>query len=244
MRDRRPVCAVFFVDLSIAMNFLSHFYFDQKSTDPHLVLGTVLPDLVKNANKSWSLQPHKHQEELSAEAAHRSILKGWQRHLVVDKYFHGSDFFQHHTQKIKEQIHPILTGSRVWPSFLAHIGLELMLDSLLITEGLIQVDDFYHQLEQVDRQHTRSFLSINQMEQPETFFTYFEHFLESRYLNSYRDSKKLVYALNRISMRIWPEGLADTNQKHLSGVILAYRTGLKADFIQIFNEIESHLHTN
>ena len=33
------------------MNFLSHFYFDRNTTDPHQVIGMVLPDLLKNANK-------------------------------------------------------------------------------------------------------------------------------------------------------------------------------------------------
>jgi hypothetical protein len=47
------------------MNFLSHFYFDRHCDDPHLVLGAVLPDLVKNARKDWNLQPERKAEEFS-----------------------------------------------------------------------------------------------------------------------------------------------------------------------------------
>jgi hypothetical protein len=226
------------------MNFLSHFYFDRHTADSHLVLGTVLPDLVKNANKNWSLHPAKYQEVLRQRPAQLSICQGWQRHLVVDKYFHSADFFQHHTKKLKEIIRPILADTKVWASFLAHISLELLLDNLLITEKLIDVDAFYKHLEKTDREEITFFLKINQIEQPESFFGYFDHFVESRYLNSYRDEEQVVYALNRISMRLWPDGLAATDRKALSDAISLYRMELKKDFRQIFDEIEVHLHTN
>jgi hypothetical protein len=48
------------------MNFLSHFYFDRHSEDPHLVLGAVLPDLVKNARKDWNLHPERMQSSSTA----------------------------------------------------------------------------------------------------------------------------------------------------------------------------------
>lgn len=226
------------------MNFLSHYYFDQGAASSYLVLGSVLPDLVKNANKTWILHPHKHLKDLSGDPALLSIYQGWQRHLVVDKYFHSADFFLHHTQKIKEKIRPVLNNTKVWASFLAHIGLELLLDSLLITENLVDVDNFYARLEACERNQISRFLQVNQVVQPESFFKYYDSFLSSRYLHSYRDGEQVVYALNRISMRLWPDGLGSTDRKHLAELILSYRTELKPDFRQIFDEIETHLRTN
>ena len=41
------------------MNFLSHFYFDRLNTDANVVMGVVLPDLIKNASKEANLYPQK-----------------------------------------------------------------------------------------------------------------------------------------------------------------------------------------
>ena len=43
------------------MNFLSHFYFEQQNPDSNMVMGTVLPDLVKNASKDWNFYPQKNE---------------------------------------------------------------------------------------------------------------------------------------------------------------------------------------
>lgn len=223
------------------MNFLSHFYFDRSTSNSYLVLGVVLPDLLKNAHKDWKAHPQKHEELFQNNLDHSAILTGWKRHLAVDKHFHSSDFFQQHTQAIKLLIAPHLQTSAVWPSFLAHISLELMLDSLLLTEQWINTDDFYKHLEQVDRSVMESFLSLNQINNPEPFFQFFDRFLQSRYLNSYRDSQQIVYALNRICMRLWPQGLQQANQAQMEQVLLAYLEILKQDFGSIFKTIEMQL---
>ncbi|MEY3679099.1 MAG: hypothetical protein RI924_1240 [Bacteroidota bacterium] len=220
------------------MNFLSHYYFDRTSDDPYLVLGTVLPDLLKNANKNWNPHPQKQEALFQDEPAHRSLLEGWKRHLLVDKYFHSSAFFNAHLAQLKQAIGSCLQPSKVWPSFLAHISLELMLDSLLITDDMIDVDQFYEHLKQSNSEKIADFLKLNQIEETEQFFSFFEKFIASHYLDSYRDSEKIVYALNRISMRLWPDGLAQADTKELTRVMMEYRERLKADFRTIFEEIQ------
>jgi len=223
------------------MNFLSHFYFDRSTNDPYLALGTVLPDLLKNANKKWNPHPQKNELLFKIDPAHQSILVGWKRHLFVDKQFHSAAFFNVHVGAIKQVVGDILKPSKVWPSFLAHISLELMLDSLLLTEGMIDVDQFYLQLDRSDRQKIASFLKLNGIEDSAIFFTFYEKFISSRYLYSYRDAEQIVYALNRISMRLWPEGLQQVNSQDLTQVLMKYREILKADFRKIFNEIQLQL---
>src|SRR5205085_12273632 len=99
------------------MNFLSHLYFDRNSTNPDLVLGTVLPDLMKNANKSWIIHPEKRIDLLDNDYTLLSLLKGWKRHVDVDRYFHCSDFFLEHSKAIRLIIVPHLEDSPVRPSF-------------------------------------------------------------------------------------------------------------------------------
>ena len=67
------------------MNFLSHYYFDRDTTNCYHTLGTVLPDLLKNADKTILLHPeklHHSDPEIS------DMIAGWKKHVKVDRYFH------------------------------------------------------------------------------------------------------------------------------------------------------------
>jgi hypothetical protein len=125
------------------MNFLSHYYFDRDVTNCYHILGIVLPDLLKNADKTIVLHPEKlrHPNENV-----NSIVRGWNRHLEVDRYFHSSEFFFEHSHELKKELLPAVVGSPVKPFFLGHIALELILDNLLITTDKITVHSFYEHL--------------------------------------------------------------------------------------------------
>ena len=89
------------------MNFLSHFYFDRNTDNCYHVLGTVLPDLLKNADKTIILHPEKlHHENKSINF----IIQGWKKHLLVDRYFHSSDFFLTHSHQLKKLLVPAIPG--------------------------------------------------------------------------------------------------------------------------------------
>lgn len=224
------------------MNFLSHYYFDRNTIDPNLVLGAVLPDLVKNANKTWNLHPEKNQEQFNGSEKLQSILCGWQKHLEIDRFFHNSSFFKEHTKALKTAFVPVLQLSPVRPSFLAHIALELLLDNLLITRDLIDAEQFYKHLKNSDRLAIIHFLELNSLQDAPQFLHFFDSFLEANYLHSYREAHKIMYALNRICMRIWENPLNETQQEQLTGVLFNYRQTLLGSFMNIFEDINCHLH--
>ncbi|WP_051189769.1 ACP phosphodiesterase [Daejeonella oryzae] len=223
------------------MNFLSHYYFDRNTSDPHQVLGSVLPDLVKNANKSWNLHPEKRKEEFTQSDHLTSILCGWRRHIFVDNYFHNSPFFTEHTKNIRTAIAPILEHSPVRPSFMAHIALEIMLDSLLLTREIVDPQHFYNHLSQSDRPSISHFLEINQLQDTTRFLKFFDHFIQVNYLNSYRESHNVMYALHRICMRIWENPLNETQKIQLTAVLIDYLKHLEISFMNIFDDIEQRL---
>ncbi|MDP3468859.1 MAG: hypothetical protein Q8S11_11030 [Daejeonella sp.] len=222
------------------MNFLSHFYFDRHSEDPHLVLGAVLPDLLKNARKDWNLHPERNAELFSSNFE-SSILKGWRRHMIVDRQFHNSGFFAEHTACIKKAIIPALKDSVVRPSFLAHISLELMLDSTLLTENHIQSVDFYSHLRQSDREAIDRFLKLNRIDDTTQFFNFFDKFIQSNYLETYRESHNVMYALNRICMRIWKDPLNNSEILALRDILNEYHQNLLGNYMEIFEEINGKL---
>ncbi|MCX2575573.1 ACP phosphodiesterase [Pedobacter sandarakinus] len=223
------------------MNFLSHYYFDRFTTDANVVMGTVLPDLVKNASKTGNFYPQKNEFLFENYPEEQQILSGWKRHLMVDLHFHSSQFFLEQTAVLKSLIKPIAQDTAVRPSFLAHIGLELLLDHLLIEHNLIQVNKFYEQLVEVEKQTLRSFLQRCGWADTRIFDLFMEKFISSKYLSSYQKIENISYALNRICMRIWPETLNEMQLQALTFQLSIFKPSLEEKFMDIFLEIEQKI---
>jgi len=223
------------------MNFLSHYYFDRANIDANVVMGTVLPDLVKNASKEANLYPQKNEFLFKGNPDEENLLVGWKRHLAVDLFFHSSDFFLEKTTELKQLIKPIVENTAVRPSFLAHIGLELLLDHLLIEHNLIQVHHFYDKLNTVKKESLSDFLEHCKLKEPEVFFNFLEKFISSKYLLSYQQLENISYALNRICMRLWPETLNEKQLQQLTFELGIFKAVLQKDFMDIFKEIEGKL---
>jgi acyl carrier protein phosphodiesterase len=223
------------------MNFLSHFYFERANQDENMVIGTVLPDFVKNAHKDWNFYPQKSPHLFSEEQALNSLLNGWKRHLEVDLLFHSSVFFSKETAKLKQLLLPILEGTEVRPSFLAHIGVELVLDHLLVVNSKINVNAFYDHLNKVDDGAIDIFLKKCGAENTEKFFQFLNNFKTSRYLLSYQKIENISYALQRICMRLWPRPFSETTMALLTTQIELYKLLLEKNYLEIFDEIEGKL---
>lgn len=223
------------------MNFLSHFYFDRHSEDPHLILGSVLPDLIRNAKNNWRIHPEKNAQSFINPSQESSILEGWRRHQEVDRHFHNSDFFNVHTALIKKAIVPVLKNSVVRPSFFAHIALELFLDSLLLIDSRIQTTSFYNHLRHSDRIAINRFLEINQIDDTAHFFTFFDRFIASKYLDNYREIDHIVYALNRICMRLWDKPLNENELLELTDILNNYRENHLGDYMDVYQYIDQKM---
>ncbi|WDF56645.1 hypothetical protein [Mucilaginibacter sp. KACC 22063] len=220
------------------MNFLSHFYFDRDTDNCYLVLGTVLPDLLKNADKTLVLHP----EKLShPDPQINSIIHGWQKHLEVDKHFHSSDYFKHHSHQLKLNLLPALQGSPVKPFFLGHVASELILDNLLLTTDTVNVADFYGHLGGCDDEIIYRFLSFSGMPNPEKFLRFFDNFKCNQYLYSYAETSQVAYALKRICMRVWDSPFTPQQETGLNQVIAAYRELMQPGFMEIFDLIRANL---
>jgi hypothetical protein len=220
------------------MNFLSHFYFDRDTSDCYLVLGTVMPDLLKNADKSVILHPEKLEH---TDDNINSIVRGWRKHLDVDRYFHGSDFFIEHSHRLKKELLPAIHGSPVKPFFLGHIALELILDNLLLTEQKVTADGFYEHLDGCREVVVDEFLTSAGLKNTAVFFKYYADFKKSRYLYTYARTGEIAYALKRICMRVWQDPFTPENEILMTEVIMNYRAGLADGFMLIFDEISSKL---
>ncbi len=223
------------------MNFLSHYYFDRDTTNCYHTLGTVLPDLLKNADKHIIIHPEKLHH---SDAAINDLIKGWNKHLEVDRYFHSSDFFINQSHQLKLLLKPAIVGSPVKPFFLGHIAVELVLDNLLLTTGKVSVDDFYAHLSGCNNEVIREFLKFAGLQDTDRFFRFYEKFKSSRYLETYVETQQIAYALKRICMRVWNDPFTAEQEKGMTEIIGIYREDIYDSFMQIFDEISDKLARN
>lgn len=205
-----------------------------------MVMGVILPDLVKNAHKDWNLHPQKHPQDYSHDAAFHSVLKGWRKHLEVDNYFHTSEFFKRETAHLKTLILPTVTAGPVKPFFLAHIALELMLDHLLLHAEVVNIETFYKLLNEANTPKLSSFLALAGLPDEQIFSSFFNDFLDSRYLFSYQKLGNISYALNRICMRIWSNPFTNAQLDLLTLKLDEYCKELEPRFMVIFDELEAN----
>ena len=223
------------------MNFLSHYYFERDTVDANVILGVVLPDFVKNAEKSCNLYPAKELHAFQYDSNQLSLHKGWERHIKVDAIFHSSDFFNTQTQVLKQLLLPIMEDSPVKPFFLAHIGVELVLDHLLVLDKAVDIDAFYQALESADKVALKSFLGHCGLADDTSFFNFLNGFISGRYLFSYQKIENIAYALNRICMRIWNNPFTPSQVDQLTIQLEAYKELLAPSYLTIFREIEPQL---
>jgi hypothetical protein len=222
------------------MNFLSHYYFDSHNPNSYFVLGTILPDLIKNADKKWLIHPQKNEEKFTS-LAHLSLFNGYQKHLAVDRIFHNSDFFKYYQNHFKKILKQAVGTSKVKPFFVGHIALELLLDHILITRKLVDVDLFYQQLNGIDHQIVNDFLSLNGITDTEKFHQFFIRFKTEQYLYHYLELEKISYAIKRICMRIWLDPLTLEQENALTDSLMQCKNELAKEFISIFDLVESQL---
>ncbi|HEY8928534.1 MAG TPA: hypothetical protein VIM55_05065 [Mucilaginibacter sp.] len=220
------------------MNFLSHFYFDRNSDNCYHTLGTVLPDLLKNADKNVVLHPEKLRHP---NPDVNFIIDGWNKHLEVDRHFHSAEFFLHHSHQLKLLLKPAIEGSPVKPFFLGHIAIELILDNLLLTTHTVSAEIFYDHLAGCKTETIDEFLTFAGMKNSTVFFKFFEDFKKSRYLFTYAQTEKIAYALKRICMRVWKDPFTPKHEADMNDILANYREGLLDNFMVIFDEIAKKL---
>ncbi len=221
------------------MNFLSHYYFDHKTSKPELGLGLILPDLIHQHNSSWRMKPASHENLFEGRVM--DLYSGWKKHQEVDKLFHNSLYFKEKTGFFKNKIKEVFFDSPIWTFFLAHITLELCLDSLLITGKFIEIQPFYALLEKVDTTSVLHFLRINGVKNPYTFIPFYEKFIRSAYLYKYSNPEEISFPLEKICQRIWAVPFNENQKAVLKESILHFCEENKSDFQEIFFNIYSEM---
>jgi hypothetical protein len=196
------------------MNYFSHYFFDHKVGDSYFNTGLILPDFSRSAVGTRKLRLDAVND---SNEVFRSLKMGCERHYLADDWFHASAFFLEGEAIIKadlKQYAAEFSGQRIW--FVSHILVELLLDRILIAFDEKKLLDFYADLEAVDLNAIILFLQECGKTGFADFENYFHSFVKNRYLITYLDDDKLLYALNRILLRTKQEKLTQVGEQILS----------------------------
>ena len=198
------------------MNFFSHFYFDQDPNSPSYNFGLLAPDLLRN------FTPNLYDKALVSHPQETmDIERGCLQHLIRDKDFHDSVFFNEVYQELRDPIRNVFMDSKIprfW--FGIHIMIEMWLDRLLIAKNPKQLKDFYHMLDKA-KNDIPAFLDRINHQDPETFITRYGRFIESRYLEKYTIDESILYGLNQVfkSTKVISDTWTEQQEQHLLELI-------------------------
>ncbi len=220
------------------MNYLSHYYFDQQSNNPELILGGLLPDLSHSFHKKAALKPGRHIIDLLQNPGTASLLRGWERHKAIDKYFHNSSFFIQETAYLKSQIKPLFLNPGPYTFFMAHILLELCLDGMLLKTRKVDPVVLYQQLSKVERATLEKFFIFSESDNPTGFPLFLANFISQGYLSRYIEPEGIIYSLDRICERLWKTKFSKIEKTGLKKMIIKYMHRIEPGYLAIYDEIE------
>lgn len=223
------------------MNFLSHYYFERYSLHAESVLGGLLPDLLKNVDKQYNFHPQRFEDTLFALPQTRWISEGWYRHVEVDKLFHSSSFFLQHCHELRKMLDPIVAHLPIRASFLAHISIELLLDHLLIINKLVNVGRLYEHLEHVSSGIIEKYLRTLGDIDVSRFVSFYQGFLESRYILGYTSIDNLARALFNICKRIWAFDITPDDLQQLTTCLIHFKEKYLGNYLDIFHYIQDNM---
>ena len=218
------------------MNFFAHFLVDRKPNQPQFNAALIAPDLLrhfltKKNRVNWQSLTNN-QEIISANL--NSFCEGGLQHLLRDKQFHQSDFFEKIYQNHRESWSKLGLKhglGRWW--FSLHVSVELIIDKILIGNHLNELLEFYSTLSD-NRQSYKTLLTALAHPEEELFLQRFDKFLESQYLFHYREFSGIAYALHRIHLSL---GIATPWHPNNTDHLVFAMKNIETDIIEKTREI-------
>jgi tetratricopeptide (TPR) repeat protein len=176
-----------------AMNFLSHYYLLPEKANSDMVIGNLLPDLMRGFTKVYRKEIKNNPSIQGTE-----ILAGIHYHLQTDALFHEQDFFINHCQNIKAEIQrKQLPQTRSF--IVAHVMVELLIDQYLMEEEDKLAPLFYQTLENSNNNNLQEKLNITLNRQNSSkIITSFKGFIESKHAYTLQSDDGIVNALYHI----------------------------------------------
>lgn len=184
------------------MNYFAHalHHLDR----PYFVAGTAVPDWLSVADRQVRLRPRQLEPWFDcADAIQAEIAAGAARHLHDDGWFHATRGFTEVTGQLTHLFRNELgADDKYHCGFLGHVGMELLLDAILIERFPQEFERYYAVLADIDPAEVQG--AVNRMaRQPTERLAWFvELFRQHQFLRDYSDDNLLLVRLNQVLERV------------------------------------------
>ncbi|MFH5805266.1 hypothetical protein [Alienimonas sp. DA493] len=175
---------------------------------PLRVLGTGVPDLLSVADRSVRLR-----ERLlvfDADPRLTAFCEGVRRHLHDDGWFHSTRAFAEVTAQLgvtlRETFGP---GDGFRSGFLGHIGAEMLLDDVLRERAAGCLPRYYEAMNAVDPEEAEALVNRLHPRGTDRLAKIVRGFCDSRFLEDYADSARLLFRMNQVCRRVGLTPLPD-----------------------------------
>ncbi len=171
---------------------------------PYFMASTAIPDWLSVIDRKVRLRPRLLEPWLNPEQGIQSqIAAGALRHLTDDDWFHTTRGFVEVTGELTLQFRQYLGADDQYHcGFLGHVGMELLLDGVLMQMYPTQFEDYWRILESVDSKLIES--AVNRMAKfpAERLAWFIDLFRREQFLRCYADDQSLLRRLNQVLMRV------------------------------------------
>lgn len=175
------------------MNYLSHYYIDNKPGNHYYNSALFIPDFARNYARGF------HLIHLDLKSNEQQLQLGCIAHLNADKLFHPSPFFKKYSEIINFELknyEPLTHLNRKW--FLSHIIFEMLIDRILVKHFPSTCHSFYNDLNSIDTKTFEEFVLRYAYKNIDQFMRNFKHFCEVKYLFGYTFNDSFVFSIARV----------------------------------------------
>jgi len=200
------------------MNFLSHGF--RFLDSPYVVAGTAVPDWLSVLDRRTRARSKNAMPFLvNDDPETREIALGIVQHHRDDAWFHSSRLFNETMLRFAVELRDQLPGDEGFrPSFVAHILVEILIDSTLIEREPALAERYYAAIESVSAEKVQ--MVVNRIARSHGIGSgaaaqgaaaqgaslglavVIKRFADARFLYDYPDGDKLLFRLNQVMRRV------------------------------------------
>lgn len=184
------------------MNYFTHAL---KHLDrPYFVAGTAVPDWLSVADRKVRFRPqHLGPWANASGTVQAEVAAGTLQHLHDDDWFHATRGFVEVTGELTRLFRERLgADDKYHCGFLGHVGMELLLDAILIERFPEQFEEYWRVLGDVDPLAVEAAINRMARQPTERLAWFIDLFRREQFLRCYSDDERLLTRLNQVLTRV------------------------------------------
>ncbi|MCS6935528.1 MAG: hypothetical protein NZM35_10330 [Chitinophagales bacterium] len=218
------------------MFFVSHYLYEGAPASPYVAAGLTIPDLKRGFTRIY--HRHIHNTVTPAGELLSALHEGIQRHYAADRQFHSSVWFNQQCHDFLHMMeHEGLNRRRLRLSVLAHLGVELLLEAMLVRYQTSVVDKYYDLLNCIETSVLSKY--FERMGIPDTgqkILTNFISFKQRRYIYLLSENKQVVSAMVNIYVPVTGVAITEEETLHLLTAVNNINGQIRYTWRKVFNK--------